>query len=198
MPTSAPVDHGRFQPYPAYRRGHSRASSVQDETADSADCLHTPSSATTSTARLITPPESPSRGRPTSGISSASELGLQMSTILPRPRPSPRAPNSEPNEAAGTKQKKPHKCEHPDCGRAFKRAEHLRRHERVHTQERPFECPAYACGMRFSRHDNLLQHQKTHFKNGKTRRAVAARLAQAEAARAAEFGFTHTFVPNYG
>lgn len=46
----------------------------------------------------------------------------------------------------------------------------------------------------YSRHDNLLQHHKTHAKNGKTRRAVMARLAQVEAARAAKLGFTHTFV----
>jgi hypothetical protein len=53
------------------------------------------------------------------------------------------------------------------CGRAFKRAEHLRRHLRTHTAERPFVCTS--CEKRFARSDNLAQHMRTH-----TRAAVTA------------------------
>ncbi|KAG0666391.1 hypothetical protein C6P46_004961 [Rhodotorula mucilaginosa] len=199
LPVSAPVDGGRFQPYPSHRRSRSQASSILEgmQPESSLGEQHYSCSPAMPKLPLATPPTSPSRTRPNSVSSSASELGLQMSPIHPRHRKSPRTPfSTSADEAAGAK-KKPHKCAHPDCDRAFKRAEHLRRHERVHTQERPFQCHEHGCGMRFSRHDNLLQHQKTHFKNGKTRRAVAARLAQAEAARAAAFGFTHTFVAGY-
>lgn len=54
------------------------------------------------------------------------------------------------------------KCDH--CGKAFKRAEHLKRHvSSIHFQERPFEC--HLCNKMFSRHDNLQQHIKIHEKN---------------------------------
>lgn len=149
MPISAPVDYGRFQPYPAYRRGHSRASSVQEDATGSVDCLYTRSPTGAADAPLVTPPASPSRPRPTSVTSSASEVGTQMSPPQPRRRQSSSVPDPDAVDATDTKRKKPHKCEYPDCGRAFKRAEHLRRHERVHTQERPFQCQAFACGMRF-------------------------------------------------
>ncbi|GAA5989808.1 hypothetical protein JCM10908_002329 [Rhodotorula pacifica] len=195
MPVSAPVDSGRFQPYPTHHRSNSQNSSSVYDGAQPDRSPRRSQLSSTASLPLVTPPTSPSR-QPSSMSSSASDVGLQMSPIHPRHRKTPRAAMSEADEAAAAK-KKPHKCLHPDCDRAFKRLEHLRRHERVHTQERPFQCQEYGCGMRFSRHDNLLQHQKTHFKNGKTRRAVAARLAQAEAARAAAFGFTHTFVPSY-
>jgi transcription factor STE12 len=55
---------------------------------------------------------------------------------------------------------KPFTCELFSCGRAFKRAEHLRRHVRTHTAERPFGCPR--CAKRFARSDNLAQHARTH------------------------------------
>ncbi|KFH64273.1 hypothetical protein MVEG_10098 [Podila verticillata NRRL 6337] len=54
-------------------------------------------------------------------------------------------------------------CIFDDCGRAFKRSEHLKRHVRsVHTQEKPFVCPYQACPKRFSRSDNLNQHVRIH------------------------------------
>jgi len=57
---------------------------------------------------------------------------------------------------------KPHACSVGACSARFKRQEHLRRHERTHTDERPFGCNV--CGRKFSRTDNLRMHRKTHMK----------------------------------
>ncbi|KAF9404388.1 hypothetical protein BGZ94_004213 [Podila epigama] len=54
-------------------------------------------------------------------------------------------------------------CTFDDCGKLFKRSEHLKRHVRsLHTQERPYICPAPDCPKRFSRSDNLNQHLRVH------------------------------------
>lgn len=55
---------------------------------------------------------------------------------------------------------KTHSCPIPNCGRLFKRLEHLKRHVRTHTQERPYVCSQ--CSRAFSRSDNLAQHRRTH------------------------------------
>ncbi|KAJ5651634.1 uncharacterized protein N7484_005357 [Penicillium longicatenatum] len=43
------------------------------------------------------------------------------------------------------------------CNKEFKRFEHLRRHERIHTHEKPFVCH---CGRPFSRQDLLSRHER--------------------------------------
>ncbi|RKP27313.1 hypothetical protein SYNPS1DRAFT_9871, partial [Syncephalis pseudoplumigaleata] len=48
-----------------------------------------------------------------------------------------------------------HVC--PICQRRFNRAEHVRRHQRVHTQERPYSCSWAGCTRQFARRDNLAQ-----------------------------------------
>ncbi|KAG0238650.1 hypothetical protein BGW41_008124 [Actinomortierella wolfii] len=54
-------------------------------------------------------------------------------------------------------------CRFEDCGKVFKRSEHLKRHVRsIHTLEKPFECPIQSCPKRFSRSDNLNQHIRIH------------------------------------
>ncbi|KAF9110469.1 hypothetical protein BGX27_006293 [Mortierella sp. AM989] len=59
-------------------------------------------------------------------------------------------------------------CRFDDCGKIFKRSEHLKRHVRsIHTMEKPFECPIPNCPKRFSRSDNLNQHIRIHRHNGR-------------------------------
>ncbi|CUM66316.1 uncharacterized protein PRCAT00003978001 [Priceomyces carsonii] len=55
-----------------------------------------------------------------------------------------------------TDKPRPHVC--TVCTRAFARLEHLKRHERSHTNEKPFQCAA--CGRCFARRDLVLRHQQ--------------------------------------
>ncbi|KAG0339818.1 hypothetical protein BG000_001285 [Podila horticola] len=75
----------------------------------------------------------------------------------------PMSSRSRTRRASTSTDSKVFSCIFDDCGRAFKRSEHLKRHVRsVHTQEKPFVCPFQACPKRFSRSDNLNQHIRIH------------------------------------
>lgn len=63
-----------------------------------------------------------------------------------------------------------HICKFANCGRSFKRYEHLKRHRLVHTKERTFVCDASGCNKTFSRSDNFSAHLKTHSKKSSSRR----------------------------
>lgn len=55
-----------------------------------------------------------------------------------------------------TDKPRPHACS--ICTRGFARLEHLKRHERSHTNEKPFQCAT--CGRCFARRDLVLRHQQ--------------------------------------
>jgi uncharacterized Zn-finger protein len=61
---------------------------------------------------------------------------------------------------------KSYRCSHGACGKRFKRQEHLKRHEKTHTEERPYECAVPGCHKAFGRSDNLKAHLRTHCKVG--------------------------------
>ncbi len=49
----------------------------------------------------------------------------------------------------------PYKC--PECGKGFKRKEHVKRHALVHSQDRPITC--HLCKATFKQHGDLKRHQ---------------------------------------
>ncbi|KAK9766944.1 hypothetical protein K7432_003616 [Basidiobolus ranarum] len=88
----------------------------------------------------------------------------------------PESPKRSRGRKASTKQEnqgcnKTFACEYKNCGKVFKRSEHLKRHVRsIHTLEKPFPCPHPTCTKRFSRSDNLNQHIRVH-RNSRDRTA---------------------------
>jgi hypothetical protein len=56
-------------------------------------------------------------------------------------------------------------CVWPGCKSKFRRSEHLKRHERTHTNSEFYDCPF--CFKPFGRSDNLKSHIKLHTQQGK-------------------------------
>ncbi|KAK9720637.1 hypothetical protein K7432_004012 [Basidiobolus ranarum] len=69
--------------------------------------------------------------------------------------------DSQPKDE-GSHMKHAYVCPYTGCGWSFKRYEHLKRHQLVHTKERPYVCEYPSCGKSFSRSDNYSAHYRTH------------------------------------
>lgn len=89
------------------------------------------------------------------------QLGAFYAPPFPAPEHAFRQPISLRSPTTAQHHRK-YVCTMEGCSRHFKRLEHLKRHQRIHTGERPYLCPVKGCGKRFSRSDNLSQHSKIH------------------------------------
>ncbi|KAK9702631.1 hypothetical protein K7432_011154 [Basidiobolus ranarum] len=93
------------------------------------------------------------------GVDQSLLISSQTTSEAPKRSRGRRASN-KPDTTSGAKS---FICEYGDCGKVFKRSEHLKRHIRsIHTLEKPFQCPYPTCSKRFSRSDNLNQHIRIH------------------------------------
>ncbi|KAG0232598.1 hypothetical protein BGX31_005086 [Mortierella sp. GBA43] len=109
-----------------------------------------------------------------SNASSASSTSSPSSMII-RPTPKRSRGRRVSNLPDATSGCKVFTCPFADCGKIFKRSEHLKRHVRsIHTMEKPFPCPIHNCPKRFSRSDNLNQHIRIHRHNNGLRGSSAA------------------------
>lgn len=79
-------------------------------------------------------------------MASAAKGELETGGLLPIPKKSRTIKTDKP---------RPYLC--PICTRGFVRQEHLKRHQRSHTNEKPFLC--VFCGRCFARRDLVLRHQ---------------------------------------
>lgn len=62
---------------------------------------------------------------------------------------------SQQHQQQGLADPRPYACVF--CGRRFKRSDHRRQHERLHTGEKPYGCPK--CGAKFAQQSGLHYHR---------------------------------------
>jgi len=83
---------------------------------------------------------------------------LHSQKIIPvtRSRAKSKAENKKPPPA--------HMCQHPGCGKVFRRPANLKDHERIHLGIKPFTCAFGQCNFSSGRKENVIQHIRTsHF-----------------------------------
>ncbi|ODV66647.1 hypothetical protein HYPBUDRAFT_110786 [Hyphopichia burtonii NRRL Y-1933] len=99
----------------------------------------------------------PSSTTPPNSISTeASMSSTSPENSLNATKSQPTQPIPKKSQQIKTDKPRPHSC--TVCTRAFARLEHLKRHERSHTNEKPFQCAS--CGRCFARRDLVLRHQQ--------------------------------------
>ncbi|PON20278.1 hypothetical protein TGAM01_v210874 [Trichoderma gamsii] len=70
-------------------------------------------------------------------------------------------------------QKAMRKCDYPNCCKAFRRSEHLKRHKQTFHGEGPNRFSCEFCGKdQFNRQDNLNNHRKLHARPNNRKRGV--------------------------
>ena len=96
----------------------------------------------------------PKRGRPRGSTNKTSASVRKNQNIS----------SSTLNSDGGVKSKPRHICQHPGCGKEFRRPANLKDHQRIHLGLKPFQCTFGTCQFASGRKENVLQHVRTsHF-----------------------------------
>ncbi|KAF1931157.1 uncharacterized protein M421DRAFT_90248 [Didymella exigua CBS 183.55] len=121
-------------------------------------------SSTSSNGTATSTKPTPARRRSGDFKMLTTESDADCSRTAPRLTPSPTNMASVNYTKTGrvSKAKKGLKVHECDCGRSYTRAEHLRRHQRNHTQEDGVLCKYPNCGRTFVRPDLLQRHEERH------------------------------------
>ena len=164
---------------------------------------------TASSASLVTDPSPPPGGAldsPTSGMSSPGghmfddDDDDSASDSTPASPASPVSPGflNGPHRrgslgTGGVTGKKVFICDFDNCGRIFKRSEHLKRHLRTHTGEKPFVCKHPNCNKLFSRSDNLTQHLRIHQNSAEKNSRAQVAAMPLETSSFSQYAFHNVF-----
>jgi hypothetical protein len=86
-------------------------------------------------------------------------------------------------------------CDHPDCGRSFRKVGKLNRHKLSHAGVKSFVCTYAGCAKSFTRNDRLRRHWKIHQADELELGGTSAAAAFSRAQHAAPSAFS-SFVPD--